>query len=310
MSRRRKNALLQRFEYLLYRGVAGIAASFSEERARRWGTRLGNIARRVLRGRDRLAMRNLAAAFPERSSTERRRILDECWRHFGRETLSYLRVQRLDPAAIPALCRASGTDLLDEAIAHGRGVMMISAHFGSWEIGGLAIMALVDNVRTVARPLDNELLERDLARIRARTGAQVLDRRRAARPLFKTLSENGAVVLLVDQAVIPREGVLVPFLGRPAWTTDAPAKLALRLGSRIVIAFCIPDSTGHRLEFEELIRLEELGNDERTPEALTTRINDVISRRIAARPELWLWMHDRWKGSVTGESENKTPDAE
>jgi KDO2-lipid IV(A) lauroyltransferase len=128
----------------------------------------------------------------------------------------------------------------------------------------------------------------------------VVDRRRAARALMKGLAENAVVILLPDQAVQPREGVLVPFMGRKAWTTDAPAKLALRSGATIVFGFCIPDRTRHRLEFEGPIVVDELNESERNPTALTERINDVISRRIAAHPELWLWMHDRWKG--TGES--------
>jgi KDO2-lipid IV(A) lauroyltransferase len=164
-------------------------------------------------------------------------------------------------------------------------------------------MALVKNVRTITRPLDNEYLERDVARIRARTGAAVLDRRRAARAILKALSENAVVVMLPDQAVLPREGILVPFMGRKAWTTPAAAKMALRAGSTIVFTFCIPDGTGHRLEFEQPIFVDQLSEDERNPEALTRRINDVISRRIESRPELWLWMHDRWKGTATGESE-------
>jgi lauroyl/myristoyl acyltransferase len=73
--------------------------------------------------------------------------------------------------------------------------------------------------------------------------------------------------------------------------------MAARHGSTIVFGFCIPDASGHRLEFEEPIRVDQLSADERDPVALTRRINDVISRRIAARPEIWLWMHDRWKGT-------------
>jgi len=117
------------------------------------------------------------------------------------------------------------------------------------------------------------------------------------------LSENAVIALLVDQAVLPREGVLVPFLGRDAWTTPVPAKMAARRGSTIVFAFCIPHENGHRLEFENPIRVDQLSAAELDPVVLTRRINDVISQRIAAHPELWLWMHDRWKATATGESE-------
>ena len=155
----------------------------------------------------------------------------------------------------------------------------------------------------MTRRLDNEYLEREAARLRASTGAEIIDRRNAARPLLKALSEKAVVVILPDQAVLPREGVLVPFLGRPAWTTPAPAKLAVRHDSPIVFAFCIPQKTRHRLEFVEPIRVDQLTEEERDPVALTTRINDVISRRITAHPELWLWMHDRWKGTGKAKSQ-------
>jgi KDO2-lipid IV(A) lauroyltransferase len=308
MSRTRKNALQQRVEYLLYRAVAGAVRARSEKTLRRWGTRLGALARHILRGRDRLAMRNLAATFPEKSEAERRRIIDECWRHFGREALETIRMQHLPIEEISSHCFFVNPEVLHDAIALGRGLVILSAHYGGWEIAGLAVMAYVKNVTTVARPLDNDLLERDLVRLRARTGVEVVDRQRAARPLLKALQKGGAVILLPDQAVQPREGILVPFLGRPAWTTDAPAKMALRQESAIVFGFCIPGSTGHRLQFEEPIRIDQLDSDERNAEALTTRINDVISRHIAERPELWLWMHDRWKGNASGEIESETSD--
>lgn len=300
MARRRKNRLLQRVEYSVYRLIAGAVRRMSEERVARWGARLGALSRRLLRSRDRLAMRNLRAAFPSKSERELREILDTSWRYFGWEMLEFVRAQGYSLEELAERCPFVNAEILEEARARGKGTLLLSGHFGGWEIGGLALMGHVNNVRTVARPLDNELLERELAASRARTGAEVVDRRRAARALMRGLAENAVVVLLPDQAVQPREGVLVPFMGRKAWTTDAPAKLALRSGATIVFAFCIPDRTRHRLEFEGPIVIDELNESERNPVALTERINNVISRRIAARPELWLWMHDRWKG--TGES--------
>ena len=303
MSRKGKSALLQRVEYAAYRFVAARVARASDPAILRWGSRLGRVARRVLRRRDRLAMRNLQIAFPQKSERERRAILDACWIHFGREALVSIRAQNMTLEEIAESCPLVNAELIDQALARGRGVILISAHYGGWEIAGLAIMSRYQKVRTVARRLDNALLERDLARLRSQTGVEVVDRRRAARPLMKGLAENRIVVLLPDQAVLPREGLLAPFMGRKAWTTPAPAKMAIRTDSTIVFAFCIPDGARHRLEFEEAIRVDELSEAERTDEALTTRINDVISRRIADRPELWLWMHDRWKATAPGESE-------
>jgi KDO2-lipid IV(A) lauroyltransferase len=297
---RKKSPLLQRIEYAAYRAVAALVRAGSDDAALRWGARLGTFAKKVLRKRDRLAFANMRAAFPDRDPEELRAALDDCWRHFGRELVVYIRVQSRPLQEIAAECPFVNEHLLEEARARGNGVVLISAHWGGWEVAGLAIMALVNNVRTVARRLDNEILERDLAAIRAKTGVEVVDRRNAARVLLRGLHENAVVVLLPDQAVLPREGILVPFLGRDAWTTPAPARMALRYGSTIVFAFCIPDGTRHRLEFEEPIRVDQLSEAERDPVALTRRINDVIAKRIESRPELWLWMHDRWKGTATG----------
>ena len=299
MSRRRKNRLLQRLEYLAYRLVAARARDASDEALRRWGDRLGSFTRVFAPRRHRIAVENFRACFPERTDAEA--VIRECWRHMGREALTTIKMQELSPEELKARCEFLGAEIVGEALARGRGVMLITAHFGSWETVGLGVAALTGQLTTVVRDLDNELLAADLARLRARTGATIVDRRSAARALYKALAGNGAVGLLPDQAVLPREGVLVPFLNRPAWTTDAPAKLAARLGSTIVFVFCIGDATGrYCFEFEDPIRVDQLSDEEKEAVPLTTRINDVLSRRIAARPELWLWMHDRWKGTATG----------
>jgi len=304
MARKTKSALQQRIEYALYRGVAALVRSASEERVQRWGSRIGSLSRKMLRKRDRLAMRNLQAAFPDRNVAELRRTLDECWRHFGREMLSYVRLQSLPLDEVMARCEVENRHLIDEVRTRGKGTIFMTAHWGGWEMSAIVISALVPGLHIVARRLDNEHLERDLARGRSQTGAVMMDRRGAARTMLKVLMQNGAVGILPDQAVQPREGILVPFLGRDAWTTPAPAKIAARAGSTIVFAFCIPVGTRYRLVFEEPIRVDELPEEERDPVALTRKINDVISRRIASRPELWLWMHDRWKATGGSEAPN------
>src|SRR5213075_1874845 len=104
--KRRKNLLLQRVEYSAYPFVSFLIRRASEESMAKWGTRLGNLGRKVLRGRDRLAMRNITAAFPEMSQAQRRQTIDECWRHFGREMLAF--VNRLAALGLRHLRKRGG----------------------------------------------------------------------------------------------------------------------------------------------------------------------------------------------------------
>ena len=97
MSRQEKAEWVQRIEYGLYRAVAGRVRNARPENVARWGSRLGGVARRMIRKRDRLAMRNLRLVFPDRPESELRAILNRCWQHFGRQALDYLRLQQMPP---------------------------------------------------------------------------------------------------------------------------------------------------------------------------------------------------------------------
>src|SRR5438045_6049234 len=122
MSRRKKSRFIQRIEYAAYRAVVGLVRRMSEERVRRWGARLGTLARLVVRKRHQLALRNLAETFPGRDPRELRAIANDCWRHFGRESLGYIRLQELPLADIAARCEFHDLELVEEALARGKGV--------------------------------------------------------------------------------------------------------------------------------------------------------------------------------------------
>ena len=92
--KRRKSRLLVWLEYALFRGIAGAVHGMSEKSLDRWSARVGKFASRVLASRNRVAMRNLRAAFPNRSERELRGIAKECWRHYARSILDYFRASR------------------------------------------------------------------------------------------------------------------------------------------------------------------------------------------------------------------------
>src|SRR4051794_11037096 len=164
---RKKSRLQVQLEYVLYRGVKRAVGGMSEASVMKWGTRIGALAAKVLKSRDRLGMRNLRNAFPERSEEELRQILDRCWRHFGREMLYYLHVQSMSLQEIAARCPLVNAELVDEGLAHGKGVMLLSAHLGGWEVGRPALMAHLGKAPSVLPPLGNKLLHAPPAKLRA-----------------------------------------------------------------------------------------------------------------------------------------------
>lgn len=303
--RRRKHPVLERAEYAVYRLISWPLRRGGEERTRKWALVAARAMRRLSKRRDQLARRNLARVLPELSDQRREEILTQCWQHFARVVFGFVRdADRHTPETYEII----GRDHLDTALSKGRGVIIVTAHWGDWERALGALEQLDTPVCVVARRLDNRLLERDLYRIRTRTNVELIDRRKAARPLYRTLQAKGVAVMLADQAVKPREGILVPFLGAPAWTTPAPARLSLKTGAPLVIVWCASSSGISTIELEEPIDPDILQHYDRTAEGITRRINDRLTERIRRQPEMWLWMHDRWKGTQgTGGASRREP---
>ncbi|HUP63819.1 MAG TPA: lysophospholipid acyltransferase family protein [Thermoanaerobaculia bacterium] len=285
-------------EYALFRIVVAAFRRASDSRLDRWSERVARVAPRLICSRHRLAIANLRRVFPEMSAQEADRIARACWKHYAHSVFQYLHT--IDEPIDDIAGRFDLDPRYEEVegvLRNGKGCIIVTAHFGSWEFAISLLTRIEADISVVARRLDNPLLDRRLNEARLRSGVRILDRRRAARAIYRTLEKGGLVGMVADQAVKPREGLLVPFLGRPAWTTNAPARLALRFGAPIYCIFSIPEGDRFRLVIEPAIRVEDLPPEERTEGAITERMNDLLSERIRRQPELWLWMHNRWKGA-------------
>ena len=294
----------ERAEFVLYRFITRVVDRATDDGARRQGERIGLLAAKLLPKRRQLVLRNLAYVFPEKDLGERQAIARSCWKHFGSMTIDYVRKRHWTLDRIIGQVKLNGWEHLEQAMSRDRGVIVVTAHIGNWEIGLNVLSRAGVRVMTVARALDNELLEEELYGVRRRSGIDLVDRRHAARPLIRALEKKEIVVLLPDQAVQPREGVLVPFLDRPAWTTPAPARLALRYDVPIVPMFCTLDNEPRlTLNIQQPIYPSELAVELQTVEAVTAFMNERISSAIRGKPELWLWMHDRWKWTERKDAE-------
>ncbi len=153
----------------------------------------------------------------------------------------------------------------------------------------------VHPVSVLARPLDNPLLHLLLERIRTRTGNTVIYRQGAIRKVLRELSANRGVALLIDQHLHTPDAVYVDFFRRPAATTSALAALALRTGAPVIPVFALPLPGGrYRFVYEHPVEPPR----EDSPDAMrefTQRCTDVLEMYVRRHPELWLWMHRRWR---------------
>jgi KDO2-lipid IV(A) lauroyltransferase len=215
--------------------------------------------------------------------------------HFGQLLVELLRFSRFGAERLRSHVEFEGGEHVEQARAQGRGALFITGHFGFWELHALAHALEFAPIAVVARALDNPLLHGLLERVRTSTGNAVLYRHRGLRGIMRALAENQGVAILIDQHIQTADAVVVDFFDRPAATTSAVAAVALRTGAPVIPAFAVPLGRGrYRLIYEHPVQPP----DPKSPDAVrefTQRCTDVLEMYVRRHPELWLWMHRRWR---------------
>lgn len=259
------------------------------------GTLLGRAFHAADRGHRRLAVANLRRAFPLRSEAECRAIARDMFEHFGRLLLVLLKFSTMRPEEMLACVEFEGEERVRAAQAQGHGVLLFTGHFGFWEINALVHGLVLEPMAVLARPLDNPLLHDLLERVRRATGNSVIYRRGAIRRVLRALDSNQAVAVLIDQHIQTADAVTVDFFNRPASTTSALAALALRTGAPVVPVFALPLPGGRfRMVYEHPVDPPRPGDPDAVRE-FTQRCTDVLEMYVRRHPQLWLWMHRRWR---------------
>jgi KDO2-lipid IV(A) lauroyltransferase len=259
------------------------------------GTALGRAFHMVDRTHRRLALANLAAAFPARTETERAAIARDMFGHFGRLLAVLLKFSTMDPQQMLACVEFEGEERVRAAHALGKGVLLFTGHFGYWEINALVHALVLHPMAVLARPLDNPRLHALLEDVRGRTGNSVIYRRGAVRRVLRALASNQAVAVLIDQHIQTADAVYVDFFNRPAATTSALAALAVRTGAPVIPVFALPLPGGRfRMVYEHAVNPPNVGDHDALRD-FTQRCTDVLEMYVRRYPGLWLWMHRRWR---------------
>ena len=211
--------LRYRLEYAVVAGLGALARALSDGAARRLGQALGDLWYRIDAGHRRVARENLRVAFPEWSDARRTAVARESFRHFADIGVDLLRFPRYDAEPCRERARVDGWEYLTSALDRGRGALVVSGHYGHWEL-----IALLQGYRgrpmdMVTRPLDNPLLEEQFARSRQGSGNRVVHKRAAVKGILRALRQGRSVAIVIDQNFRDPNRVFVDFFGKPAATT-------------------------------------------------------------------------------------------
>jgi KDO2-lipid IV(A) lauroyltransferase len=253
-----------------------------------------------------VTLTNLEKAFGEtKTEEERYAIARGTYRHFGAMFFEMLSLGKPSRGRLERIVEFEGIENYERARDAGRGVLLIAAHFGNWEVHALAHGYRFGPMAVVARLQDNPHFNRWLEEIRLVSGNTVLYKQRALARMLRLLKDGETVAVLIDQNVGREDGVFVEFFGRLAATTPVASWLAFKTGAAMVPVFTLPLADGrYRLIYERPIdRQLYAGPDRRlVVQNLTQECARVLEEYVRRNPEYWLWLHRRWKTRPSKES--------
>lgn len=289
---------VRRIRYLIetaaFFTVIGFFRLFHIDRASAIG---GWIGRKIV-GRtflSRRARRNLRLSFPDKSEGEITAILAEMWDNLGRVMAEYAHFDEICWQGPNPRITIGGLDIFAAARARSTGMILASGHFANWEIMPVAAREYGVTGGMVVRKANNPYVSRWLDALRSRKGMpeQIAKGAQGTRRIFTLLRKGQTILLLTDQRA--SEGILVPFFGRDAFTTPAPASLALKLGATILpVTNRRVGGARFHMQVYPAIEAPNTGDHDRDVLLLTAAITRFIEDRVRECPGQWLWIHKRW----------------
>ncbi|MGA3212233.1 MAG: lysophospholipid acyltransferase family protein [Terriglobales bacterium] len=251
----------------------------------------------------RVGLRNLEVAFPAMPASQKQRLLREEFDNLGRLLAEFCLFPRYTRENAETVAIYDGLENYETASKGLRGVLLLTAHLGGWEVGSFVHSLHGNPLCIVIRELDNPHLNRLVDRYRTLHGNRTFGKQEFARGLLAAVRAGETVGLLMDTNTITTQGVFVPFFGVPACTASGLARVALHTGAAVVPAFTIWDKElgKYRIRFEPMLELVRTGDDEADAIANTALFNQVIENFVRRYPGQWLWVHRRWKTRPPGE---------
>ena len=288
--------MMSLIEYLAFRTLALVVSRAPYRWVGAMGSLLGLVVLYLTGYRKAITMDNLRHAFPEKSGEELQEIAHGAYKNYGRAILEMLWAGEQSADALRSRIHPRNIEVLRTALAEGHGVILMSAHFGSWEflLTGLKLH-IPEPFVAIAQRQRNERIDAMIDSRRRRFGVVTVPMGPSVREVLRALAQGKVIIILGDQSG-PRESVFIPFFGRPSATHRGAAAFSLRAGAPIVMVLLMRRADGmYDAVFERVDGQGLHGDREAQIVELTARHTAVLERHIRSRPDHWLWMHKRWK---------------
>ncbi|MGD9075200.1 MAG: lysophospholipid acyltransferase family protein [Desulfobacteraceae bacterium] len=264
-----------------------------------FGKMLGTVFAMIPIERTALSLEHIQKSLGDSmSEAEAKRLNRKVIRHFGQMFFEVPHIMRLNPENLGKYVVFEQEENLVQAFEKGKGVFLLTGHFGNWELMSAALAVRFSDMKgaVVARPIDFEPLDELVNGLRSKFGTEIIMKQRGMRRVLGAIKENKGVGILLDQNVDWYDGVFVKFLGRWACTNKGLALLALRTQAPVIPIFPIRQADGrYRIFIEPEVELIETGDKTKDVEENTARFTSIIARQVRAHPDQYFWFHRRWK---------------
>ncbi len=275
-------------------GIA-IAQALPAKLADKFGSWLGSAAGLVLRSRRKIAMENLRRAMLEHTEEQRKAIVDEVFRNTGRTLVEFARFGTLGIAGVKRLVPESDCSEITEAMEKGRGGIILTAHFGCWELLGAWAGTFGYQMDFLMGTQHNEKVDNLLVGLRKGMGFGVIRLSTSARSVFKALKQNHLTGMVADQHA-SSGSLIVPFFGRPASSPRGPAVFAIRANCPLLPMMLKREQFNRHVVIKgKPIYPPNSGDEEADIRSMTEEYTAFFEATIRKYPGQWLWTHRRWK---------------
>ncbi len=293
--------------YLLFLMLQGIIPLFPMKFIQFTARIKGKVFFYLIPVRRSTAISNLKLAFPEKPENEIRDIVKGCYVNVLTVIAEFFYMRKLSVEKLRELMKVTNIELITDKLKQGKGLIMISAHFGNWELTAYGVSRMCGiPFNVVVKEQTNKKVDIGINRIRTSKGNVMIEMKNSLRDILSVLKSNGIIAMLGDQSA-PKENTKVNFFLKDVPAFEGTAKIAIKTGAALLFGVSTRNKDGtYSLTLHEINTSKYKDTSDDNIKALTQEHVNMLTEHIRQRPDHWLWFHRRFKNVNIDEAAQRT----